>query len=125
MLLADPRYKDPVTGKPRIFPYKTLLSVVRVQTEADGKEWLKAKWSWEGLRRDKQIEVGSFETGVYDHPTPVTGTQKPNPRQGQDNRDSPERTIVTGVNYQQVYDIPFTRENYEKELAKRSAPRDE
>ena len=72
VLLQDPRFKDPVTGKVKIFPYKTLLSFVRVLTEADNKEWLKSKWSWEGLRRDKEVEVGSFETGVYDHPIPET-----------------------------------------------------
>ena len=43
ILLQDPRYKDPITGKVKTFPYKTLLSFVRVQTEADNKEWLKAK----------------------------------------------------------------------------------
>jgi hypothetical protein len=32
MLLQDPRYTDPMTGKVKIFPYKTLMYVVRVQS---------------------------------------------------------------------------------------------
>ena len=55
--MQDPRYKDPATGKLKIFPYKVLLSVVRTLTEADGKEWLKARWTWEALDRAKQIET--------------------------------------------------------------------
>jgi hypothetical protein len=53
LLLTDPRYLDPITGKTKIFPYKTLLSITRTLTEADNNEWLKARWSWEGLKRDK------------------------------------------------------------------------
>ena len=122
ILLQDPRYKDPITGKVKTFPYKTLLSFVRVQTEADNKEWLKAKWVWEGLRRDKQIEVSPiFEVGVYDHPIPVTELKQIEPK----DKDSPYKSIVTAINFQKVYDVPFTKENVEKELAKRHAPKDE
>jgi hypothetical protein len=53
MLLQDPRYRDPATGEIKKFPYKQLLSVIRVLTDVDGKEWLKVKWMWEGLRKDK------------------------------------------------------------------------
>lgn len=40
-------------------------------------------------------------------------------------RDSPSKSVVTAINYQQVHDIPFTRENFENEVSKRSAPKDE
>jgi hypothetical protein len=121
LLLQDPRYNDPVTGKARIFPYKTLINVVRVQTQTDNKEWLTAFWGWEGLGRDKQIYTYSSTSGVYDHPTPVTELRQLDPG----NKDSPIRHLLRAIDYTPVYDIPFTKENYEKELAKRSAPRDE
>jgi hypothetical protein len=38
MLLLDPRYRDPATGEIKKFPYKQLLSVIRVLTEVNGKE---------------------------------------------------------------------------------------
>ena len=79
ILLQDPRFKDPATQKLKIFPHKVLLSVTRTLTEADGREWLKTRWQWEGL----------------------------------------------DINFQQVHEIPFNRENFEKEVSKRSAPKDE
>jgi hypothetical protein len=122
MLLDDPRFKDAATGKTKVFPYKILLSVVRVQTEADNKEWLKVRWSYEGLRRDKQIEISpSLDDGIYDHPVPETRLVQTDPK----DKDSPYKSVIVAINHQPVHDIPFTQENYERELAKRSAPRDE
>jgi hypothetical protein len=40
-------------------------------------------------------------------------------------RHSPYESKITAINYKQVYEIPFTKENYEKVLAERSAPREE
>jgi hypothetical protein len=121
IVLQDPRYKDPATGKLKVFPYKTLLGVVRVQTQADNKEWLKARWTWEGLQRDKEIWNGSFDMGLYDHPMPVRRLKPVNPN----DKDSFQQSVITAINYQLVYDIPFTKENYEAELKKRNAPMEE
>ena len=68
ILLQDPRYRNPSTGEIKKFAYKELLSVIRVLTEVDGKEWLKVKWMREGLRKDKGIETKAFDIGTYDHP---------------------------------------------------------
>jgi hypothetical protein len=121
IVLQDPRYRDPATGKIKQFPYKTLLGVVRVLTEADGKQWLKTRWTWEGLQRDKEIWNGSFDVGLYDHPQAVRRLKPVNPN----DKDSFQQSVITAVNYQEVYDIPFTKENYEAELKKRDAPKDE
>lgn len=104
VLLQDPRYKDPATGKLKTFPYKILLSVVRTMTEADGREWLKARWTWEGLNRAKQIETSPIiDVGVYDHPEPETRLVQADPK----DKDSPSKSIITAMHYQQVYDIPL------------------
>ena len=122
ILLQDPRFKDPVTGRTKVFPYKILLSVTRVLTEADGKEWLMGRWAWEGMRRDKDIEVSpSFVTGIYDHPFAETALRQDNPN----DKDSPYRTIITASNYKPVYEVPFSGKAFEEELAKRNAPKDE
>jgi len=118
ILLQDPQYKDPVTGNLKVFPYKTLMHITRVLTEADGREWLTTFWSWEGLQRDKQIWTYSHHIGTYAHPEPVTRLWQPDPAK------KPE-VVITSMNFREVYEIPFSRENYEKEIAKRNAPRDE
>ena len=41
------------TGEIKKFPYKQCYPYIRVLTEVDGKEWLKVKWMWEGLRKVK------------------------------------------------------------------------
>jgi hypothetical protein len=92
-----------------------------VLTDVDGKEWLKVKWMWEGLRKDKWIETKAFNLGNYDHPIPTNELRQVNPNK----RDSPYESKITAINYKQVYEIPFTKENYEKVLAERSAPREE
>jgi hypothetical protein len=121
VFLQDPRFKDPMTGKPKIFPHKILFTVVRILIEADEREWLKTRWNWEALNRAKQIETSMFDVGVYDHPVPDTRLVLTDPNK----RDSPSKSVVTAINYQQVYEIPFSKENFEKELAKRSAPKDD
>ena len=121
MLLLNPRYRDPTTGEIKKFPYKELRGVIRVLTEVDGKEWLKVKWMWEGLRKDKGIETKAFDIGTYDHPLPTNELRQINPN----DRDSPLESKITAINYKQVYEIPFTKESYEKVLAERSAPREE
>jgi hypothetical protein len=118
ILLQDPQYKDPVTGNLKVFPYKTLMHITRVLTEADGKEWLTTFWSWEGLQRDKQIWTYSCLEGTYLYPEPVTRLWQPDPAK------KPE-VVITSMNYREVYEIPFSRENYDKEISKRNAPRDE
>ena len=110
-----------MTGKLKIFPYKTLFTVVRILTEADEREWLKTRWNWEALNRAKQIETNMFDVGVYDHPVPETRLVLTDPNK----RDSSSKSVVTAINYQSVYEIPFSKENFEKEVAKRSAPKDE
>ena len=62
-----------------------------------------------------------FNLGTYDHPIPTNELRQVNPN----NRDSPYESKITAINYKQVYEIPFTKENYEKVLAERSAPREE
>ena len=120
MLLQDPRYRDPATGEIKKFPYKQLLSAIRVLTEADGKEWLKVKWMWEGLRKDKGIENKHFDLGTYDHPMPTNELRQINPN----DRESPYQSVLTAINHKQVYEIPFTKENYDKVVAERSGPRE-
>ena len=120
MLLQDPSYRDPSTGGVKIFPYKNLLGVQRILTEADGKEWLVSRWMWEGLRKDKGVETKSFKKGTYDHPSPTNQLRPINPN----DKDSPLQTVVTAINYKTVYDTEFTKENWEKILEERSAPKD-
>jgi hypothetical protein len=117
ILLQDPQYKDPVTGKLKVFPHKTLMRVARTLTEADGKEWFTAFWSWEGLQRDKQIWTYSFYEGTYSHPEPVIRLAKVDPTKS----DSPPKPIITSMTFREVHEIPFSRENYDKEIAKRNA----
>ena len=69
MLLQDPSYRDPSTGEVKIFPYKQLLGVQRILTEANGMEWMVTRWMWEGLRKDKGVETKSFKKGTYHYPT--------------------------------------------------------
>jgi hypothetical protein len=76
---------------------------------------------WEGLRKDKGIETKAFDIGTYDHPLPTNELRQINPN----GRDSPYESKITAIKYKQVYEIPFTKENYEKVLAQRSAPREE
>ena len=64
-------YRDPATGEIKIFPYKQLLGVQRILTEANEMEWMVSRWMWEGLRKDKGVETKSFKKGTYDHPTPT------------------------------------------------------
>ena len=120
MLLQDPSYRDPSTGEIKIFPYKQLRGIIRVLTEADGKEWLVHSWMWEGLRKDKGVETKSFKKGTYDYPTPTNSLRPMKPE-----KDSPLETVVTAINYKTVYDTEFTKENWDKILAERSAPKDE
>ena len=61
MLLQDPSYRDPATGEIKIFPYKQLLGVQRVLTEANGKEWLVHSWMWEGLRKGQRRRNKGFQ----------------------------------------------------------------
>jgi hypothetical protein len=86
-----------------------------------GKEWLKMKWMWEELRKDKGIETKAFNLGTYDHPMSTNELRQVNPN----DRHSPYESKITAINYKQVYEIPFTKENYEKVLAERSDPREE
>jgi hypothetical protein len=120
MLLQDPNYRDPTTGEIKKFPYKQLLGVQRVLTEVDGKEWLVHSWMWEGLRKDKGIEPRSFKKGTYDHPSPTNELRPLNPNE----KDSPLQTVITAINFKQMYDTPFTKENWDKILDERSAPKD-
>ena len=76
---------------------------------------------WEGLRKDKGIETKAFKKGDYNHPLPTNELRQVNPN----DRDSPMESKITAINYKQVYEIPFTKENYEKVVAERSAPREE
>lgn len=122
LLLQDPSYRDPATGEIKIFPYKQLLGCIRVLTEVDGKEWLVSRWMWEGLRKDKGIETKSFKVGTYDHPTPSNQLRPINPN---DKENSPLQTVVTAINYKQMYDTEYTKENWDKILAERSAPKDQ
>jgi hypothetical protein len=121
MLLQDPSYRDPATGEIKKFPYKQLLGVGRVLTQVDGKEWLTERWMWEGLRKDKGIETKYFKKGTYDHPSPVNALKPINPNV----KDSPLQTVVTAINHKQVYETPFTKENWDRVLAERSAPMNE
>jgi hypothetical protein len=120
ILLQDPSYRDPATGEIKTFPYKNLLGVQRILTEVDGKEWLASRWMWEGLRKDKGVETKSFKKGTYDHPTPTNQLRPIKP----DEKDSPLQTVVTAINYKQMYDTPFTKENWDNILGERSAPKD-
>ena len=121
MLLLNPSYRDPSNGEIKKFPYKKQLGVTRVLTEVDGKEWLVTSWMWEGLRKDKGIETKAFKKGDYNHPLPTNELRQVNPN----DRDSPMESKITAINYKQVYEIPFTKENYDKVVAERSAPREE
>lgn len=121
MLLQDPSYRDQSTGEVKIFPYKNLLGVQRILTEANGKEWLVTRWMWEGLRKDKTVEAKSFKKGTFDYPTPTNQLRPINPN----DKDSPLQTVVTAINYKTVYDTEFTKDNWDKILAERSAPRDD
>ena len=40
-------------------------------------------------------------------------------------KDSPLQTVITAINTKTVYDTEFTKENWDKILAERSAPKDE
>ena len=40
-------------------------------------------------------------------------------------RESPYQSVLTAINHKQVYEIPFTKENYDKVMAERSGPREE
>ena len=75
---------------------------------------------WEGLRKDKGVETKSFKKGTYDYPTPTNSLRPMKPE-----KDSPLETVVTAINYKTVYDTEFTKENWDKILAERSAPKDE
>lgn len=120
LLLQDPSYSDPATGEIKIFPYKSLLGVQRVKTEANEKEWLVSRWMWEGLRKDKGIETKSFKVGTYDHPTPTNALRPIN----HNDKESPLETVITAINTKIVYDTEFTQENWDKILAERSGPKD-
>lgn len=74
---------------------------------------------WEGLRKDKGIETKAFNLGTY-HPMPTNELRQIKPN----DRNSPYESKITAINYKQVYEIPFTKENYEKVLAERSGPRE-
>ncbi len=121
MLLQDPRYRDPATGEIKKFPYKQLISITRVLTEVDGRKWLIARWMWEGLRRDKGIQTKAFKTGDYNHPMPVNELKPINPN----DKEAGYRSVITAINHKRMFEIPFTKENYDKVLAERSGPRDE
>ena len=76
---------------------------------------------WEGLRKDKGVETKSFKKGTYDYPTPTNSSATHETFE----KDSPLETVVTAINYKTVYDTEFTKENWDKILAERSAPKDE
>ena len=72
--------------------------------------------------RAKQIETSPiFDVGVYDHPIAETRLLLADPTR----RDSPSKSVVTAINYQEVYEIPFSKESFEKEVAKRNSPKDD
>ena len=121
LLLQDPSYRDAATGEIKIFPYKQLLGVQRVKTEANEKEWLVSRWMWEGLRKDKTIESKSFKTGTYEHPSPTNALRPINPQE----KDSPLQAVITAINTTTMYETEFTKDNWDKILSERSAPRDE
>jgi hypothetical protein len=121
MLQQDPRYKDPVTGESKKFPYKELKGMIRVLTEEDGKEWLKTKWMYEGMRRDKGIETKYFDKGTYDHPIPDTELKPLDPR----DKDKGYTSVITAINLKTVHETPFTKENVERVLAERSGPKED
>ena len=112
-------YRDPATGEIKIFPFKQLLGVQRILTEANGMEWMVTRWMWEGLKKDKGVETKYFKKGTYDHPTPTNQLRPINPN----DKDSPLQTVVTAINYKTVYDTEYTKENWEKILAERSTPK--
>ena len=76
---------------------------------------------WEGLRKDKGIENKAFDLGTYDHPLPTNELRQVNPN----DRDSLYQSVLTAINHEQIYEIPFTGEKYDKVVAERSGPREE